>query len=61
LEQSGFYFTTGTDSEVVITMLNNAVGAAPGNDLALGDIHLEWSNSFGYGAKQQQYRSNCLR
>jgi gliding motility-associated-like protein len=37
-KQSGFYFTTGTDSEVVITMLNNAVGAAPGNDLALDDI-----------------------
>ncbi|MBC5838543.1 T9SS type B sorting domain-containing protein [Flavobacterium muglaense] len=37
-KQAGFYFTTGTESEVVITMLNNAVGAAPGNDLALDDI-----------------------
>ena len=37
-KQFGFYFTTGTASDVVITMLNNAVGAAPGNDLALDDI-----------------------
>jgi gliding motility-associated-like protein len=37
-KQFGFYFTTGTASTVVITILNNAVGAAPGNDLALDDI-----------------------
>lgn len=37
-KQFGFYFNTGATSDVVITMLNNAVGAAPGNDLALDDI-----------------------
>ncbi|GIZ09180.1 T9SS type B sorting domain-containing protein [Flavobacterium sp. UMI-01] len=34
----GFYFSTGTESSVVITILNNAIGAIPGNDLALDDI-----------------------
>ncbi|WP_171606292.1 gliding motility-associated C-terminal domain-containing protein [Limnovirga soli] len=36
--QYGFYFTTGTSSEVVITILNIAPSAMPGNDIALDDI-----------------------
>ncbi len=36
--QYGFYFTTGTATQVVITMLNSAPSAFPGNDLALDDI-----------------------
>ncbi|MFM2358359.1 MAG: hypothetical protein RLY16_352, partial [Bacteroidota bacterium] len=35
--QYGFFFTA-TSSDVVITIVNNAAGAAPGNDLALDDI-----------------------
>jgi len=36
--QYGFYFTTVSDTQVVITMLNSAPSAMPGNDLALDDI-----------------------
>ncbi|RKR85117.1 gliding motility-associated-like protein [Mucilaginibacter gracilis] len=36
--QSGFYFTTGSESSVVISISNNAPSAVPGNDLALDDI-----------------------
>lgn len=36
--QYGFFFTTGTESDVVITIINNAPGAVPGNDLILDDI-----------------------
>jgi gliding motility-associated-like protein len=36
--QSGFFFTTGTESDVEISVLNNAPSAQPGNDLALDDI-----------------------
>lgn len=37
-KQYGFYFTTGTETEVVIKILNSAPSAVPGNDLALDDI-----------------------
>jgi gliding motility-associated-like protein len=38
-KQFGFYFTTPTDaSSVVIKMINNSLGGAPANDLALDDI-----------------------
>lgn len=37
-KQYGFYFNTGTASNVVITILNSAPSARPGNDLALDDI-----------------------
>jgi gliding motility-associated-like protein len=36
--QSGFFFTTGSESSVVISISNNAPSAVPGNDLALDDI-----------------------
>lgn len=36
-KQFGFFFTA-TTSDVVITIINNTAGAAPGNDLALDDI-----------------------
>ena len=36
--QYGFYFTLDSDTEVVITMLNSAASAIPGNDIALDDI-----------------------
>jgi gliding motility-associated-like protein len=37
-KQVGFYFTTGSETDVVITIVNNAPGAIPGNDLLLDDI-----------------------
>ncbi|SEW46871.1 gliding motility-associated C-terminal domain-containing protein [Chitinophaga sp. YR573] len=37
-KQYGFYFTTGTNTSVVITILNSAPSATPGNDVALDDI-----------------------
>lgn len=36
--QYGFYFTTGTATQVVLKILNSAPSAFPGNDLALDDI-----------------------
>ncbi len=36
--QYGFFFTLENDTEVVITILNSAPSAHPGNDLALDDI-----------------------
>ena len=36
--QYGLFFTTGLENEVVITILNSAPSARPGNDLALDDI-----------------------
>lgn len=36
--QYGFYFTLDNDTEVIITMLNSAPSAHPGNDIALDDI-----------------------
>lgn len=36
--QYGFYFTLEADTEVVITILNSAPSAHPGNDIALDDI-----------------------
>lgn len=36
--QYGLYFTTGSETDVVITIVNNAPGAVPGNDLILDDI-----------------------
>ncbi|WEK37403.1 MAG: gliding motility-associated C-terminal domain-containing protein [Candidatus Pseudobacter hemicellulosilyticus] len=37
-KQFGFYFTTSSETEVVVTVLNSAPSAIPGNDLALDDI-----------------------
>ena len=37
-QQYGFFFTLEADTEVVITMLNSAPSAHPGNDIALDDI-----------------------
>lgn len=37
-KQYGFYFTTTTETEVVITTLNSGQSAIPGNDIALDDI-----------------------
>ena len=37
-KQFGFFFNTGTQTAVVIKIINNAPGAIPGNDLALDDI-----------------------
>lgn len=37
-KQYGFYFNSGIETEVVITMLNSAPSAVPGNDIALDDI-----------------------
>lgn len=36
--QYGFFFTSGADAEVVISILNSAPSAHPGNDIALDDI-----------------------
>ena len=36
--QYGFFFTLDSDTEVVITILNSAPSAHPGNDIALDDI-----------------------
>lgn len=36
--QYGFFFTLGNESEVIITILNSAPSAHPGNDIALDDI-----------------------
>lgn len=36
--QYGFYFTLENDNEVIITILNSAPSAHPGNDIALDDI-----------------------
>ncbi|MDC6366721.1 MULTISPECIES: T9SS type B sorting domain-containing protein [Flavobacteriaceae] len=36
--QYGFYFSTADETEVIITMLNFAPSARPGNDIALDDI-----------------------
>ncbi|MEP1488159.1 MAG: T9SS type B sorting domain-containing protein [Algibacter sp.] len=36
--QYGFFFTLDNDTEVVITILNSAPSAHPGNDIALDDI-----------------------
>lgn len=36
--QYGFFFTLGSGSEVVISILNSAPSAHPGNDIALDDI-----------------------
>ncbi len=36
--QYGFYFTLDNETEVVITMLNDAPSAHPGNDIVLDDI-----------------------
>ncbi|QNK78813.1 T9SS type B sorting domain-containing protein [Winogradskyella sp. PAMC22761] len=36
--QYGFFFTLDNDEEVIITMLNSAPSANPGNDIALDDI-----------------------
>lgn len=37
-QQYGFFFTLEADTEVVITILNSAPSAHPGNDIALDDI-----------------------
>lgn len=37
-QQYGFFFTLDAETEVVITMLNSAPSAHPGNDIALDDI-----------------------
>lgn len=37
-QQYGFFFTLDSDTEVVITILNSAPSAHPGNDIALDDI-----------------------
>ncbi|NRD22866.1 T9SS type B sorting domain-containing protein [Winogradskyella litoriviva] len=37
-QQYGFFFTLDADTEVVITILNSAPSAHPGNDIALDDI-----------------------
>ncbi|MGJ8550812.1 T9SS type B sorting domain-containing protein [Winogradskyella wichelsiae] len=37
-QQYGFFFTLDNDEEVIITMLNSAPSAHPGNDIALDDI-----------------------
>ncbi len=37
-KQYGLFFTTTTETSVVITIINNAPGAIPGNDLILDDI-----------------------
>lgn len=36
--QYGFFFTSGNDAEVVISILNSAPSAHPGNDISLDDI-----------------------